>query len=132
MVERVERQESTGRDTIYMSNMMLGNNINHNQHQIRAVPVNHHSAVSEMNKTNPALFDISNGRVSPSRMKNRSEILNNHATDSIVVTRVDNTIQVSPQITETKQRPLHSQPPMNSQQFANKSNGMTVEPDDGL
>ena len=91
MVERVERQESTGRDTIYMSNM-ANTNLNHHKYQMRTAQVNHHSAVSEMNKTNPALFDISNGRISPSRMNNRSEILNNNATDSIVVTRIDNAI----------------------------------------
>lgn len=67
-----------------------------------------------MNKTNPALFDNSNGRVTPSRNNNRSEILNKNATDSIVVTRIDNTIQVSPQMNDSMQRPLHSQPPMTS------------------
>ena len=39
MVERVERQESTGRDTIFMSNMLVGNaNLtnHHLQHQITA------------------------------------------------------------------------------------------------
>ena len=49
MVERVERQESTGRDTIYMSNM--NTNLNHHKYQMRTAQVNHHSAVSEMNKT---------------------------------------------------------------------------------
>ena len=62
--------------------------------KLNVAQINQHQAVSEMNRTNPALFEISNGRVTPSRQNNRSELINNErmAEDrgDIMVTRIDN------------------------------------------
>lgn len=80
MVERVDKNESTGRDTIYMNSSI--------NPKVNVAQINQHQAVSEMQKTNPALFEISHGRVTPSRQNNRSELVNNDET--IVVTRIDN------------------------------------------
>lgn len=59
MVERVDRNESTGRNTIYMNSSI--------NPKVNVAQINQHQAVSEMQKTNPDLFDISHGRVTPSR-----------------------------------------------------------------
>jgi len=110
-VERVDRNESTGRDTVYMATL----------NKASAAQINQHTAVSEMQKTNPALFEISNGRVTPSRQNNRSEMVQN---DNIVVTRIENAVTVK---NKEESRPLHSQPHMATQQFTTKLNTSEIE-----